>query len=60
MTRKEERMKLARVVACLALVALLGALPAFAGGAGEGAKQYVLKFNHVLSPQDPYHSAFLK
>jgi tripartite ATP-independent transporter DctP family solute receptor len=54
-------MRLARAIACLALLALLGALPVFAGGAGEaGEKEYVLKFNHVLSPQDPYHGAFLK
>ncbi len=53
-------MRLARLFVCLALAALLGALPALAGGQGEGAKQYVLKFNHVLSPQDPYHGAFLK
>jgi tripartite ATP-independent transporter DctP family solute receptor len=53
-------MKLARGVACLALVAALVAMPVFAGGGKEAAKQYVLKFNHVLTPQDPYHGAFLK
>ncbi len=28
--------------------------------AQTGAKKYVLKFNHVLTTQDPYHQAFLK
>ena len=39
-------------------------MPAFGSGqkdkAAAPAKQYVLKFNHVLTPQDPYHGAFLK
>ncbi|WP_258358684.1 C4-dicarboxylate TRAP transporter substrate-binding protein [Moorella sulfitireducens (nom. illeg.)] len=26
----------------------------------EAKKQYVLKFNHVLGPSEPYHEAFLK
>ncbi len=56
-------LRFAKLVTCLALLALLAALPAFSGGKGEdkaAAKQYVLKFNHVLTPQDPYHGAFLK
>lgn len=51
----------------LVLAALLGimvlAMPLYAGGQKEAAapqKQYVLKFNHVLSPNDPYHPAFKK
>jgi TRAP-type C4-dicarboxylate transport system substrate-binding protein len=47
----------------LALVLLVGllvaALPAFGSGQ-KPQQQYVLKFNHVLTPQDPYHAAFLK
>ncbi|MGB9660607.1 MAG: C4-dicarboxylate TRAP transporter substrate-binding protein [Moorellaceae bacterium] len=27
---------------------------------GTGKQQYVLKFNHVLAPTEPYHEAFLK
>ncbi len=51
----------------LVLALLLGlmvlTLPLYAGGQKETAapqKQYVLKFNHVLSPNDPYHPAFKK
>jgi tripartite ATP-independent transporter DctP family solute receptor len=39
------------------------ALPLAAGGAGDGGageKEYVLKFNHVLNQNDPFHKAFLK
>jgi tripartite ATP-independent transporter DctP family solute receptor len=47
----------------LALVLLVGllmaALPAFGSGS-KPQQQYVLKLNHVLTPQDPYHAAFLK
>ena len=55
-------MKVLRTLACLVAIGALVALPAFSGGqSGAGAaKQYVLKFNHVLTPQDPYHGAFLK
>ncbi|HUV08269.1 MAG TPA: C4-dicarboxylate TRAP transporter substrate-binding protein [Spirochaetia bacterium] len=57
-------MKLIKLTACLAVVGLLVGLPMFGGGqkpaAEASAKQYVLKFNHVLSPQDPYQAAFLK
>jgi len=46
----------------LALVLLVGllvsALPAFGSGQ-KPQQQYVLKFNHVLTPQDPYQAAFL-
>jgi tripartite ATP-independent transporter DctP family solute receptor len=46
------------------LVAFLAVLPVFGSGQKEAAaapaKQYVLKFNHVLAPTDPYHPAFLK
>ena len=51
----------------LVLTLLLGimvlSMPLYAGGQKEAAapqKQYVLKFNHVLSPNDPYHPAFKK
>ena len=48
----------------VAIAVLLVALPAFAGGGREqaeaGQKQYVLRFNHVLTDKDPYHAAFLK
>jgi tripartite ATP-independent transporter DctP family solute receptor len=55
-------MKLARIALCMAFAIFLAA-SAFGEGQKEGAapaKQYVLKFNHVLSPSDPYHGAFLK
>ncbi|MBE3130460.1 MAG: C4-dicarboxylate TRAP transporter substrate-binding protein [Acidobacteria bacterium] len=55
-------MKLAKIALCMALAIFLAA-SAFGEGQKEGAaqaKQYVLKFNHVLSPSDPYHGAFLK
>lgn len=50
-----------RKLMCLAALAMvcLAALPAFSTGQGDG-KEYVLKFNHVLSTSDPYHGAFLK
>lgn len=51
------------LVMALLLVGVLITAPMFAGGAKESAvpqKQYVLKFNHVLSPNDPYHGAFKK
>ena len=38
-------------------------LPLAAGGSGDGGageKEYVLKFNHVLNQNDPFHKAFLK
>lgn len=38
-------------------------LPLAAGGGGEGAtaeQEYVLKFNHVLNQNDPFHKAFVK
>jgi len=55
-------MKLAKIAVCVALMVVC-AVSAFSEGQKEGAapaKQYVLKFNHVLSPSDPYHAAFLK
>jgi tripartite ATP-independent transporter DctP family solute receptor len=54
-------MRFARAFAFMALAVLVAA-GAFAGPQQESgpAKQYVLKFNHVLSPQDPYHPAFQK
>jgi tripartite ATP-independent transporter DctP family solute receptor len=47
------------VLAVLAMVCL-ATLPAFSEGQEEQEKEYVLKFNHVLSTSDPYHAAFLK
>jgi tripartite ATP-independent transporter DctP family solute receptor len=41
----------------MVLLVLAGTPLLFAQGS---AKQYVLKFNHVLTTQDPYHAAFLK
>ena len=32
---------------------------AFYGSAAFGQQKYLLKFNHVLSPKDPYHPGFL-
>jgi len=48
-----------RGIALGLLVGLVIALPLFGSGQKE-TQQYVLKFNHVLTPQDPYHAAFLK
>lgn len=49
---------------CAILIVLAAIAPLFAEGQKEagaaGQRQYVLKFNHVLTPQDPYHGAFLK
>jgi TRAP-type transport system periplasmic protein len=44
------------------LVTSLAVLPILHrdAAAAEPAKQYVLKFNHVLAPTDPYHPALLK
>jgi tripartite ATP-independent transporter DctP family solute receptor len=47
-------MRARTLVVLLVIAAIFAAVPAFA------QKQYVLKFNHVLTPQDPYHAAFLK
>jgi TRAP-type C4-dicarboxylate transport system substrate-binding protein len=49
----------------LALALSVAVLPAFAGGQKDAAgaapaKQFSLRFNHVLSDKDPYHPAFLK
>lgn len=46
------------VVVC----SLTFSLSLFAGGDKEasGEKSYVLRFNHVLTEKDPYHSAYLK
>lgn len=54
-------MKIGKVVFCTVIALLIIATPSFSGGQKDaGEKQHVLKFNHVLSPQDPYHPAFLK
>lgn len=48
---------------CILIVCMSGVSVLFAAGAQEaqGAQEkYVLKFNHVLTPQDPYHAAFQK
>ncbi len=49
-------MKLAKIAMCTVLAVLLAASALSAAP----AKVYVLKFNHVLSPTDPYHAGFLK
>jgi C4-dicarboxylate-binding protein DctP len=56
-------MRHSRLFVVVALVAMLTtfALPVFAGAEGEeGEEEYVLRFNHVLTDKDPYHSALLK
>ena len=54
-------MSKSKALICLVLVLILAALPVFGAGQKDtGLRQYVLKFNHVLSPQDPYHGAFNK
>lgn len=57
-------MRLMKTVFCVVLAVFLAALPVFGSGQKEAAaapaKQYVLKFNHVLAPSDPYHPAFQK
>lgn len=42
------------------LVALILVVGLSFASAQSGTKKYVLKFNHVLTTQDPYHAAFLK
>lgn len=54
-----------RIILFLILVAVVGSCHLFAEGKKEAApaaeaKKYVLKFNHVLTPQDPYQKAFEK
>lgn len=43
------------VIITIAVLAL-----AFTGPAAQAAAKYVLKFNHVLSPKDPFHAGFQK
>ena len=47
-----------RKLAILAVVLMVAG--ASLASAQAGGKKYVLKFNHVLTPQDPYQGAFLK
>ncbi|MGH0052754.1 MAG: C4-dicarboxylate TRAP transporter substrate-binding protein [Sphaerochaetaceae bacterium] len=51
-----------KFIAFALLVLFAGSTLLFAAGVqeAEGEKKYVLRFNHVLTPQDPYHGAFLK
>lgn len=52
-----------KVLLCALILCVLGSSLLFASGATEEKgeqKKYTLKFNHVLTPQDPYHSAFQK
>jgi len=51
-----------KFIAITLLVLFAGSIMLFAAGAQEAQaeKKYVLRFNHVLTPQDPYHGAFLK
>jgi C4-dicarboxylate-binding protein DctP len=54
-----------RVMVGAAVILCFLALPLMAGGQKEAAgaaagKQYVLKFNHVLNQNDPFHKAFVK
>lgn len=49
-------------IVLMLLVLIAGSLLLFAAGIQEAQaeKKYVLRFNHVLTPQDPYHVAYLK
>ena len=52
-----------KVIVVIMLALIVGSAFLYAAGAQETAgadKKYVLKFNHVLTPQDPYQAAFLK
>jgi TRAP-type C4-dicarboxylate transport system substrate-binding protein len=51
-----------KIIALALLVLLVGSTLLFATGVKETQeeKKYVLRFNHVLTPQDPYNQAFLK
>lgn len=56
---------LKRLALCAAVLALTGTVLFAAGRADPGGaaaveKQYVLRFNHVLTPADPYNVAFNK
>jgi tripartite ATP-independent transporter DctP family solute receptor len=54
---------LARVMVGIVAILCIVAVPLVAKGSGEGPaeeKEYVLKFNHVLNQNDPFHQAFLK
>ncbi|GAB4221758.1 MAG: C4-dicarboxylate TRAP transporter substrate-binding protein [Spirochaetales bacterium] len=56
-------MRRMNLVLALLLGILVLSMPLYGGGQKEGTsaqKQYVLKFNHVLSPNDPYHAGFKK
>lgn len=48
------------VAVAMSLLLVLVAMPLLARGEEEGEKQYVLRFNHVLTDKDPYHGALLK
>lgn len=50
-----------KLIVLVLLVLLVGSTLLFAAGAkdAQAEKKYVLRFNHVLTPQDPYHEAFL-
>ena len=47
-----------------ALVAVCGAVAALALASSvalaQAQKTYILKFNHVLGPKEPYHDGFMK
>lgn len=42
------------------LIAIMVVTLAFVVTTAQAASKYVLKFNHVLSPKDPFHEGFLK
>ena len=51
------------VMVGIAVILCFVAVPLTAKGAQEEAaveKEYVLKFNHVLNQNDPFHKAFVK
>jgi tripartite ATP-independent transporter DctP family solute receptor len=57
MRRSKIRLLLTLAVLVSPALPLVAAAPA---AAADPPKQYVLKFNHVLAPTDPYHPALLK
>ncbi|MCL1818337.1 MAG: C4-dicarboxylate ABC transporter, partial [Spirochaetaceae bacterium] len=44
-----------RKITLIAFLAVLLALPVFAGGGSEGGTKYTLRFGHVLTEQDQFH-----
>ena len=51
-----------KIISIISLFLIITSVLLTAAGVQEAPaeKKYVLRFNHVLTPQDPYHAAFLK